>query len=239
MKKVIYWLMGERAGRSLVGAWNWLWGIPVESGGKVAVEVAQESLASMQESVQKLTQAVSTQVAAYQRAEQKYQAKVQEMQRYEQQAMTAQRQGNEEAARLAMGKVLQIEQLLPQFEAQVQQAGKFVSASKEKLNRERMKLETYKMDMQNMRDLNEVNEALATLSKVNSDLSIDSARSQFEQAKNAVERRSLKEQAYAELSENPAEKLSADLDRMTLDDEVSRRLRQLNDSSLPPSAPGE
>jgi phage shock protein A len=193
----------------------------------------------MQESVQKLTQAVSTQVAAYQRAEQKYQAKVQEMQRYEQQAMTAQRQGNEEAARLAMGKVLQIEQLLPQFEAQVQQAGKFVSASKEKLNRERMKLETYKMDMQNMRDLNEVNEALATLSKVNSDLSIDSARSQFEQAKNAVERRSLKEQAYAELSENPAEKLSADLDRMTLDDEVSRRLRQLNDSSSPPSAPGE
>jgi phage shock protein A len=230
MKKVIYWLMGERAGRSLVGAWNWLWGIPVESGGKVAVEVAQESLASMQESVQKLTQAVSTQVAAYQRAEQKYQAKVQEMQRYEQQAVTAQRQGNEEAARLAMGKVLQIEQLLPQFEAQVQQAGKFVSASKEKLNRERTKLETYKMDMQNMRDLNEVNEALATLSKVNSDLSIDSARSQFEQAKNAVERRSLKEQAYAELSENPAEKLSADLDRMTLDDEVSRRLRQLGES---------
>jgi phage shock protein A len=230
MKKAIYWLMGERAGRSLVGVWNWLWGIPVESGGKVAVEVAQESLASMQESVQQLTQAVSTQIAAYQRAEQKYQAKTQEMQRYEQQAMTAQRQGNEEAARLAMGKVLQIEQMLPQFEAQVKQAEKFVSASKEKLNRERMKLETYKMDMQNMRDLNEVNEALALLSKVNSDLSIDSARSQFEQAKNAVERRSLKEQAYAELSENPAEKLSADLDRMTLDDEVSRRLRQLGES---------
>lgn len=230
MKKAIYWLMGERAGRSLVGAWNWLWGIPIESGGKVAVEVAQESLASMQESVQQLTQAVSTQIAAYQRAEQKYQGKVQEMKRYEQQAMTAQRQGNEEAARLAMGKVLQIEQMLPQFEAQVKQAEKFVSASKEKLNRERMKLETYKMDMQNMRDLNEVNDALAVLSKVNSDLSIDSARSQFEQAKNAVERRSLKEQAYAELSENPAEKLSADLDRMTLDDEVSRRLRQLGES---------
>ncbi len=230
MKKAIYWLMGERAGRSVVGAWNWLWGIPIESGGKVAVEVAQESLASMQESVQQLTQAVSTQIAAYQRAEQKYQGKVQEMKRYEQQAMTAQRQGNEEAARLAMGKVLQIEQMLPQFEAQVKQAEKFVTASKEKLNRERMKLETYKMDMQNMRDLNEVNDALAVLSKVNSDLSIDSARSQFEQAKNAVERRSLKEQAYAELSENPAEKLSADLDRMTLDDEVSRRLRQLGES---------
>jgi phage shock protein A len=31
----------------------------------------------------------------------------------------------------------------------------------------------------------------------------------------------------AELSENPNEKLAADLDQMTLDDEVSRRLQML------------
>ncbi|BAZ15604.1 PspA/IM30 family protein [Calothrix sp. NIES-4071] len=48
MKKAIYWLMGERAGRTIVGTWNWLWGIPVEQGGKVAVAVAEESLQSMQ-----------------------------------------------------------------------------------------------------------------------------------------------------------------------------------------------
>jgi phage shock protein A len=68
MKKVIYWLMGEKAGRTIVGTWNWLWGMPVESGGKVAVEVAEESLRSMQESVQKLAQAVSIQVAAYRKS---------------------------------------------------------------------------------------------------------------------------------------------------------------------------
>lgn len=229
MKRAIYWLMGEKAGRAIVGTWNWLWGLPVESGGKVAVAVAEESLRSMQESVQKLTQAVSTQVAAYQRAQQKYQAKVRDLQQFQHQALVAQQQGNESAARLAMTKVIQIEQLLPQLEIRVQQAEQFVNASREKLERERMKLEAYKMDMENLKDMAEINEALATLAQVNSELGIDSAKEQFEEAKNAIERRHLQEQAYAELSENPADKLQADLDRMTLDEEVSRRLRQLSE----------
>lgn len=230
MKKAIYWLMGEKAGRTIIGTWNWLWGIPVESGGKVAVETAEEALRDMQTSVQKLSEAVATQVAAYQRAKQKYQDKAQEMQKFERQAMTAQKQGNEEAARLAMSKVIQIEQLLPQLEVQVQQAESYVNASKEKLRRERTKLEAYKTDMQNMKDMTEINEALAAMAKVNSDLNIDSARSQFEAAKGAVERRNIKQQAIAEFSENPDEKLQADLEKMTLDDAVAQRLQRLEAS---------
>lgn len=219
--------MGEKAGRVAVGTWNWLWGMPVESGGKVAVEVAEESLRSMQESVQKLAEAVAIQVAAYQRAKQKYEAKVQELQSFERQAATAQSQGNEDGARLAITRVIQIEQLLPQLEEQVKQAEKFVDASKDKLNRERTKLEAYKTDMQNMKDMSEINEALTSMAKVNSDLNIDSARSQFEDAKSAVQRRNLRNNALAELSENPAEKLSADLERMSLDDAVAQRLQRL------------
>ncbi|MBD1887302.1 PspA/IM30 family protein [Microcoleus vaginatus] len=231
MKKVLYWLMGDKAGRTIVGAWNWMWGLPVESGGKVSVAVAEESLRSMQESVQKLAAAVSTQVAAYQRAKTKYEEKVREMQTVERQAITAQRHGNEEAARLAMSKVIQTEQILPQLEAQVKQAEQYVNASKDKLNRERMKLEAYKTDMQNMKDMAEINEALRAISKVNNDLSIDSARSQFDQAKNAVHGRHLQQQALAELSENPQERLQAELENMTLDDEVNRRLEMLDDSN--------
>ncbi len=230
MKKAIYWLMGEKAGRTIVGGWNWLWGLPVESGGKISVAVAEESLRSMQESVQKLAAAVSTQVAAYQRAKTKYEEKVREMQTVERQAITAQRNGNEEAARLAMSKVIQTEAILPQLEAQVKQAELYVNASKEKLNRERTKLEAYKTDMQNMKDMAEINEALAAIAKVNNDLSIDSARSQFEQAKNAVERHNIEQQALAELSENPQEKLQAELEKMTIDDEVNRRLKKLDGS---------
>jgi phage shock protein A len=229
MKKAIYWLMGEKAGRTIVAGWNWLWGLPVESGGKLSVAVAEESLRSMQESVQKLAAAVSTQVAAYQRAKTKYEEKVREMQTVERQAIAAQRNGHEEAARLAMAKVIQTEAILPQLEAQVKQAELYVNASKEKLNRERTKLEAYKTDMQNMKDMAEINEALAAIAKVNNDLSIDSARSQFEQAKNAVERHNIEQQSLAELSENPQERLQAELENMTLDDEVNRRLQMLDD----------
>ncbi len=208
-----------------------MWGLPVESGGQVSVAVAEESLRSMQESVQKLAAAVSTQVAAFQRAKTKYEEKVREMQTVERQAITAKRNGNEEAARLAMSKVIQTEDILPQLEAQVKQAEQYVNASKDKLNRERMKLEAYKTDMQNMKDMAEINEALRAISKVNNDLSIDSARSQFEQAKNAVHGRNLEQQALAELSENPQERLQAELENMTLDDEVNRRLQMLEGSN--------
>ncbi|NJL10487.1 MAG: PspA/IM30 family protein [Calothrix sp. SM1_7_51] len=231
MKKVIYWVMGEKAGRVLVGTWNWLWGMPVEQGGKVAVRVAEESLVSMQESVQKLAEAVAMQVGSYERAKKKYEEKVKELKQLEQQAGIAQRGGNAEAARMAMAKVIQIEQLLPQLESQVKQAEQYVNASKDKLNRERMKLEQYKADMQNMKDLAEVNEALGAIAKVNNEFDIGSARSQFEEAKNAVQGRNLRQNALAEISENPAEKLQADMEKMTLDDEINRRLGILDDST--------
>ncbi|MBS9390873.1 MAG: PspA/IM30 family protein [Dolichospermum sp. WA123] len=230
MKKAVYWIMGERAGRTIVGTWNWLWGMPVESGGKVAVAVAEESLQSMQEAVQKLAGAVAAQEGAYKTAKRKYEAKITESKTLEQQAMIAQRSGNEEAARMAMSKLIQTEQILPKLEEMVKQAETSVKASKDRLNRERVKLETYKSDMQNIKDMSEVNEALAMIAKVNNEFDIGSAKSDFEKAKSAVERRNLQTEALAELSENPAEKLQAEIENMTLDDEVARRLQRLQDS---------
>ncbi|ALB40860.1 MULTISPECIES: PspA/IM30 family protein [Nostocales] len=230
MKKAVYWIMGERAGRTIVGTWNWLWGMPVESGGKVAVAVAEESLQSMQEAVQKLAVAVAAQEGAYKTAKNKYEAKIKEFNTLEQQAMVAQKGGNEEGARMAMSKAIQTEQILPKLAEMVKQAETAVKASKDKLNRERMKLESYKADMQNMKDMSEVNEALAMIAKVNNEFDIGSAKSDFEKAKGAVERRNLQTEALAELSENPAEKMQAEIESMTLDDEVARRLQRLQDS---------
>lgn len=231
-KKFVYWLLGEKAGRTVVGTWNWLWGIPVEAGGKVAVSVAEESLQSMQQSVQKLAEAVAMQVGSYERAKQKYEDKAQELKNFERQAALAQQAGNTDAARLAMTKAIQIEQLLPQLETQVNQAEQFVNASKDKLNRERTKLEQYKTDMENMKDLAEINSALESIAKVNNEFDIGSARSSFESAKNAVSGRHLRSTAMAELSENPNEKLAADLEQMTIDDEVARRLQILADKTV-------
>ncbi|MBD0339616.1 MAG: PspA/IM30 family protein, partial [Microcoleus sp. Co-bin12] len=41
----------------------------------------------------------------------------------------------------------------------------------------------------------------------------------------------LQQQALAELSENPQERLQAELENMTLDDEVNRRLQMLDGSN--------
>jgi phage shock protein A len=230
MKKAMYWLLGDKAGRTVVGTWNWVWGMPVESGGKIAVAVAEESLQSMQEAVQKLAVAVAAQEGAYKTAKNKYETKIKELRTYEQQAQIAQRSGNQEAARMAMTRAIQTEQILPKLEEMVQQAEVSVNASKEKLNRERMKLESYKADMQNMKDMSEVNAALAMIAKVNNEFDIGSAKSDFDKAKNAVERRNLQSKALAEMSENPAEKLQAEMESMTMDDEIARRLQMLQDS---------
>jgi phage shock protein A len=227
MKKAVYWLMGEKAGRTVMATWNWLWGIPVESGGKVAVAIAEDSLQSMQQAVQRLATAVAAQEAAYKTAKSKYQTKAKELQTLEKQAYTAQELGDEEEAKLAMTMAIQTEQILPRLEEMVLQAERAVGASKDKLNRERLKLETYKAEMQNMRDISEVNAALEEIAKVNNEFDIGSAKHEFEKAKDAVERRNFTAQALAELSENSADKLQADIENMALNDEVARRLEKL------------
>ncbi len=232
MKKILYWLIGEKAGRTIVGTYNWLWGIPVESGGKVAVAVAEESLQSMQESVHRLAEAVAVQDASYQRAKQKYDAKVKEIELLNRQVQTAQNLGNEMGARQAMARLIQTEQILPNVQALIQQAEQSVNQSKAKLNRERTRLEAYKFDMQNLKDLAEVNEALATINNVNNEFDIGSAKNQFESAKSAVENRNLRTNTIAAISEDPFAAVNVELEQMTLDDEVSRRLQQTKPANI-------
>ena len=232
MKKFIYWLVGERAGSTTVGVWRWLWGLPVEPGGKIALEVAQESLWSMQQSVIQLTQSVSTVMAAHQRAKEKYETKEKEFRLAERQAVLAHRRGDQEAARLAMAKAVMMENLLPQLAEHVTQTEEVVTFAREKLNRERQKLETYKIQMQNLKDLSEMNESLTAIAKINSDMNLDSVRSQFEVAQSAIQARHLQVSAEAELSEDHNAKFEDDLERMTLDDEITRRLQHLSSSGF-------
>ena len=231
MKKIVYWLIGEKAGRTIVGIWNWSWGIPIDSGGKIAVAVAEESLQSMQEGVQRLAEAVATQDASYQRAKQKYETKLQEIEVLNRQVLNAQKLGHDLAARQTMARIIQIEQILPPLKAMLQEAEESVKLSKAKLSREREKIESYKSAMQNLKDLAEVNEALMEIGKVNSEFDIGSAKSQFDAAKSAVEHRNLKANALNSLSEDPQAAINEEIEQMTLDDEVSRRLQQLESNN--------
>jgi phage shock protein A len=117
--------------------------------------------------------------------------------------------------------------VLPQFEIQVKQAEQVVQSLKDKLYQERQKLESYQVQMQTLKSLDKVNEALAVIADVNSDLNIDSARNQFKEAQAAIAGRNLQARAFQELSENPVEKLQTNLDQMTLDSKIEQRLLRL------------
>jgi phage shock protein A len=227
MKSMVYWLMGDRAGRVMVASWNWVWGKPVAQGGKVAVEVAQESIRSMQESIAQLTDSVAKAVAAYERVKQQYEGKQSYAQNLERQAAQALKQGHEHQAQLMMGRAIETEKILPVLESQVQKAGQAVESLKTKLERERNKLGSFQIQMQNLQSLAEVNEALAVIASLNSDLEIDSARSQFQEAQLAIENRNVYANAYQELSENPAEKAQEQFESAILEDEVKKRLMKL------------
>jgi len=101
------------------------------------------------------------------------------------------------------------------------------------LNQEQMKLETYQTDLANFKDMQEINQALEWVEKVNNELNINSARSQFEEIKNTVEQRNLEQQALAELTMNASEKLGADIERLATEDEISRRLETFIKSHQP------
>ncbi|AGY56613.1 PspA/IM30 family protein [Gloeobacter kilaueensis] len=233
-KSFVYWLFGERAGRVVVGFWNWLWGRPVEEGGNMSVKVAEQAYRDIQASVQRLTEAVATQVSAYRRAQQLYQQKVKEYQSYEQQALTAKKQDRLDLARQALSKALAIEQILPELQERVQKAEEYANAARARLEKEQQQLEDYKSRLQNLKDLNEINNALATMAQVSNEYNIDSARSQFEEANAAVQRKKFQVEALNELSESASQKAEDELKQLSADSELDRRLEALGQPSNPP-----
>ena len=235
MKKAVYWLMGERGGKATMATWNWLWGIseevpeetPERNADEDAIATAEASLKAMQKSVQQLAHATNQQYATYQQAKAAYIQKVRQLERTEKLAENAQKEGRLNDAADALQRVIQLEKLLPKLEAQVEQAEGFVKVSQTKLRQERTRLESYKSDLQALKNLTEVNEALTAIAETHNEDDMASARAQFEAAKNSVHTRYLEKRAYVELSVNPAEQAMADIDPMVQQQEVARRLQEL------------
>ena len=226
-KKITYWLLGETAGRTSVATWRWLWGLPVESGGKIAQNVAQESVVSMQESIAQLTKAVAKIAAGYGLAERQYHLKADELKQAEKQAKVAKTNGNQEAARLAITKAIAIEKILPRLKDRVIQAEATMNKARSKLKREIEKLEAYKLEMENLETLSKINGAMTEINQISTDFNLDVARSQFSEAKDSIEQKALLESTVADLQGNHSEELSAEIDLLSLETEIDDRLKNL------------
>lgn len=241
MKKAVYWLMGERGGKATLDVWNWLWGISeaepeletdVNDGDAIAT--AEASLKAMQESVKRLATATNRQYATFQQAKQTYLRKVQTLERAEKSALRAEKEGRKSDAQAAMTYAIQLEKLLPSLEVQVEQAEKLANTSLEKLRQEQARLESYQNDLQALKNLTEVNEALTAIAETHNEQDMESARAQFEAAKNSVHTRYLEKRAYVELSVNSADALDTDMGPIQ-QQEIAQRLQQLKQRQPPPA----
>ncbi len=227
-RQTIFWLLGDNAGRISVGIWSWLWGKPVAAGGEIAAVVASESFADIQRSVQQLTEAVAKMTATHQKIKEKYEAKQQEFQFTQRQAQLAIKQSQAEAARIAMGKALILEALLPQLKQQMLAVEKILNENRERLQRERQRLEDDRNTLESSQVLADVNQALLDIQNINSTIDASSARSHLTAATTAIHDRYLQANALAELSQDPNERVMIDFTNLTREDEITRRLQELD-----------
>jgi phage shock protein A len=103
-----------------------------------------------------------------------------------------------------------------------------LKAAKGKLRREQDKLEMYKLEMSNLKAMGSINEAMGSINDIDNDLNLNGTQERFDDAGEAIQNRYWQENARIELSENPNEKIRLELDELTLDEEISRRLAEFN-----------
>lgn len=236
MKKAIYWLMGDRGGRITLNIWNWLWGLPSEPSPEEAnssgdrtediIANAEASLKAMQRSVNELARAVDVQTTTYHKARMLLAQKKHQVRDDEEQARRAQQQGDSQGAKLAMARAIQREQFLPDIERRVQQAEEALRTYHERLEREKMQLEAYRMDVQHLKDMADIGAALDTVAQTHNTLNLDSARSQLDRAKETLELQRLEDRALDELTAESS--TSTDWEQTIRDDEIERRLQQFD-----------
>jgi phage shock protein A len=236
MKQFIYNFFGERAGRIIVASYSWFMGKPLEDGGAIAAQVATESVNDIALSVDHFARVVAQQVAAYKEVQRMYDGMSGQLQEYENQAKLAAERGEIDSAEIAMGQVIELESSLKSLGVQVQQADQSVQAAQAQLRQRQKELQEYKLKEQNLKSLSKITEALDTINSVNNQYNINSARDQFQQAQDSVQRRNDRVNALGQLRENPAEKAIQNLEQLSKSEEVKRRLGLLHGGEHTPLA---
>jgi phage shock protein A len=236
MKEFVYWLMGDRAGKVTVSTWNWLWGIEAKATPPVSVAPkpneaftnAESALAAMERSVDNLAKAVSQQEFSLELAKKKYAEKVRELRQIELSALSATKAGKEDEARSLVARSLQVEKIVEHLECQVKEAEKYVISSQNRLTQEQIKLENYRLEIRNMKDIAEINSALHAIARVHDELDGTSAKSSLEAAKMTIDEYNLQQQTLAAMTNPPAIDLPSE---SSVNEEIERRLQKMKKSS--------
>jgi phage shock protein A len=226
----VNWLMGDRAGKVTIDAWNWLWGkepplVPPPSQ-EDTLAIAERALAQMTKSVTSLSAAVAQQANSYKNLQVQYDRQAQEIRTLEQEAANAAKKGRDRDARLNLAKVIQQEALLAQLHTQVDRAEALLLSSQNRLTQEQMEVERYRTEIRQTRDLSRVNTALREIARVNDGLDGGSAKSTLENAQLQATEYEMQQKLVADISLNRSDLTDRDHD-LEIQNQVNDRLAKL------------
>ena len=103
-----------------------------------------------------------------------------------------------------------------------------MTENRERLQRERQRLEDDRNTLESTQVLADVNQALVEIQNLNSTIDANSARSHLAAATGAIRDQYLQATAMAELLEDPHERIMTDFANLTREDEITRRLQELD-----------
>ncbi len=229
----VNWLMGDRAGKATLEAWEWLWGneapMPQPSQEDTLV-VAERALELMSQSVSSLSAAVAQQASSYQSLQLQYDNKAQEISTLEQKATISAKAGRDRDARLVLAQIIQQEQLLEQLHNQVDRAEALLISSQNRLTQEQLDVERYRTEIQNTRDLSRVNIALREIARINDGLDGGSAKSTLENAQMQATEYEMQQKILADISQNRSQLTDENTDH-EIQTKINERLAKLKDNS--------
>jgi phage shock protein A len=235
MKKSLYWLMGDRAGRVIESTWSWLWSLPLE---KIEVrgQALSIALAKIQQNVARLSLAIAKQDAAYKTAQNKYAQKLKEYDALKKQAILAEQMGQEEAVCLAVTQLIQLENLLPQIEQRLQEALNCANTSKKHLKAEQFKIEQLKQEIQTAKDLDTITQALNEIFTI--DCTSEGVDQDIKWMVDTSERQFLEITSLIELGQQPSSQ--EQLSDLFQNEEIKQRRQQIKDEVAQlPNAPAD
>jgi phage shock protein A len=226
----VNWLMGDRAGKVTMDAWDWLWGteppVAPPPSQEDTLAIAERALAQMTKTVTSLSAAVAQQANSYKNLQVEYDRKAQEIKALEQEAANAAKKGRDRDARLNLAKMIQQEALLAQLHTQVDRAEALLLSSQNRLTQEQMEVERYRTEIRQTRDLSRVNTALREIARVNDGFDGGSAKSTLENAQLQATEYEMQQKLVADIALNRSDEIDRDND-LEIQNQVNDRLAKL------------
>ena len=158
MKGLIIWLFGEELGESIINSFNWLIAVPPERSPKVektsnemTIEHASQLLELMRAKVLNLHHVVEQVRQSNQKNHHQYKLKDQRRQELSALALEYKRMGQIVEARLAMAKAIEIERILPEFQAKLASSEEMLMRVNEIHAQKESELSLLEIDVENMK----------------------------------------------------------------------------------------